>query len=188
MGARCGWTRPTSPTSPDRPTPSPSTASARSTTGPGCSAPGERVRLRIINASAQTTFNVRIPGLPMTVVQADGLNVRPGDGRRVPDRRRRNLRRRSSRRGDRAYSFVSEAIDRSGLGRATLAPREGMAAPVPPLRPRPLLTMKDMGGMGGMDHAGMDRAWMGRDAPNAAAGPRRRSDRRAECLAATCGS
>src|SRR3546814_15248971 len=39
--------------------------------------PGERVRLRIINASAMTTFNVRIPGLAMTVVQADGLNVRP---------------------------------------------------------------------------------------------------------------
>jgi FtsP/CotA-like multicopper oxidase with cupredoxin domain len=55
---------------------------------------------------------------------------------------------------DRAYSFVSESIDRSGLGRATLAPRQGMSAPVPPLRPRPLLTMKDMG-MGGMDHAGM---------------------------------
>ena len=39
--------------------------------------PGERVRLRIINAAAMTLFNVRMPGLPMTVVQADGLNVRP---------------------------------------------------------------------------------------------------------------
>ncbi len=105
---------------------------------------GERVRLRIINAAAQTNFNVRIPDLPMTVVQADGQNVRPitveelqigvaetFDVIVTP--------------GDRAYSFVSESIDRSGLGRATLAPREGMAAPVPPLRPRPLLTMKDMG-------------------------------------------
>jgi CopA family copper-resistance protein len=96
---------------------------------------GERVRLRIINAAAQTNFNVRIPDLPMTVVQADGQNVRPVQV-------------------DRAYSFVSEAIDRSGMGRATLAPREGMIAPVPPLRPRTLLTMTDMGmdmgSMGGM--------------------------------------
>ena len=117
--------------------------------------PGERVRLRIINASAQTNFNVRIPDLPMTVVQADGQNVRPVavdelqmgvaetyDVIVTPQ--------------DRAYSFVSEAIDGSGLGRATLAPREGISAPVPPLRPRQILTMKDMGmgdmgGMGGMD-------------------------------------
>ena len=106
--------------------------------------PGERVRLRIINASAQTNFNVRIPDLPMTVVQADGQNVKPVmvdefqigvaetfDVIVTPQ--------------DRAYSFVSESIDRSGMGRATLAPRQGMSAPVPPLRPRPLTTMKDMG-------------------------------------------
>lgn len=123
--------------------------------------PGERVRLRIINAAAQTNFNVRIPGLAMTVVQADGQNVRPVtvdefqigvaetfDVIITPE--------------DRAYTFVSEAIDRSGLGRATFAPREGMSAPVPPLRPRPLLTMKDMG-MGDMGHAGME----GMDMPGA---------------------
>ena len=123
--------------------------------------PGERVRLRIINAAAQTNFNVRIPGLAMTVVQADGQNVRPVtvdefqigvaetfDVIITPE--------------DGAYTFVSEAIDRSGLGRATIAPREGMSAPVPPLRPRPLLTMKDMG-MGDMGHAGME----GMDMPGA---------------------
>jgi CopA family copper-resistance protein len=128
----------------------------------GLFTPGERVRLRVINASAQTTFNIRIPGLPMTVVQADGLNVRPVtvdefqigtaetyDVVVTPE--------------DRAYSFVSEASDRSGLGRATLAPREGMSAPVPPLRPRPLLTMKDMG-MGDMDHSGMGHGGMGHGA------------------------
>ena len=122
--------------------------------------PGERVRLRIINAAAQTNFNVRIPDLPMTVVQTDGQNVRPVtvdelqigvaetfDVIVTPD--------------DRAYTFVSESIDRSGLGRATLAPREGMSAPVPPLRPRPLLTMKDMG-MG--SHSG---SMAGMDMPNA---------------------
>ncbi|WP_309661856.1 copper resistance system multicopper oxidase, partial [Sphingomonas sp.] len=126
--------------------------------------PGERVRLRIINAAAQTNFNVRIPDLPMTIVQADGQNLRPVtvdefqigvaetfDVIVMPR--------------DRAYSFVSESIDRSGLGRATLAPRAGMSAPVPPLRPRPLTTMKDMGmsDMGGGDMAGM----AGMDMPNA---------------------
>jgi len=127
--------------------------------------PGERVRLRIVNAAAQTNFNVRIPDLPMTVVQADGQNVRPVmvdefqigvaetfDVIVTPQ--------------DRAYSFVSESIDRSGLGRATLAPREGMAAPVPPLRPRPLLTMKDMGmGAHSASMPGMDQP----NAPNIAA-------------------
>lgn len=115
--------------------------------------PGERVRLRIINASSMSIFNVRIPGLPMTVVQADGQNVRPVETDEfqisvaetydvvvVP--------------GDRAYTFVAESIDRSGMGRATLAPQLGMVAPVPALRPRPTLTMKDMG-MGGMDHGAM---------------------------------
>jgi CopA family copper-resistance protein len=114
--------------------------------------PGERVRLRFINAAAQTNFNVRIPGLAMTVVQADGQNVRPVatdefqiavaetyDVIVTPE--------------DRAYTLVGEAIDRSGLARATLAPRAGMSAPVPPLRPRPTLTMKDMG-MGDMHGGG----------------------------------
>ena len=113
---------------------------------------GERMRLRIINASAQTNFNVRIPDLPMTVVQADGQNVRPVtvDEFQIAVAETFDV---IVTPGDRAYSFISEAIDGSGLGRATLAPREGMSAPVPPLRPRQLLTMKDMG-MG--DMAGMD--------------------------------
>ena len=130
--------------------------------------PGERVRLRIINAAAQTNFNVRIPDLSMTVVQADGQNVRPVtvDEFQIGVAETFDV---IVTPGDRAYSFVSESIDRSGLGRATLAPREGMLAPVPPLRPRPLLTMKDMGmdmggmaGMEGMDHSGM----AGMDGPN----------------------
>ena len=127
--------------------------------------PGERVRLRIINAAAQTNFNIRIPDLPMTVVQADGQNVQPitVDEFQIGVAETFDV---IVTPGDRAYSFVSEAIDRSGLGRATLAPREGMSAPVPPLRPRPLLTMKDMGmgehsgSMAGMDMPG---------APNVAA-------------------
>lgn len=130
---------------------------------------GERVRLRIINAAAQTNFNVRIPDLPMTVVAADGLNVKPItiDELQIGVAETYDV---IVTPGDRAYSFVSESIDRSGLGRATLAPRAGMSAPVPPLRPRPLLTMKDMGmdmsGMGGMDHGGM--AMDGPNMPNVA--------------------
>jgi CopA family copper-resistance protein len=121
----------------------------------GLFTPGERVRLRIINAAAQTNFNIRIPDLPMTVVQSDGQNLRPVtvDELQIGVAETFDV---IVTPGDRAYSFVSESIDRSGMGRATLAPRAGMSAPVPPLRPRPLLTMKDMGmDMGSGGHSGM---------------------------------
>ncbi len=118
----------------------------------GLFTPGERVRLRVINASAQTTFNVRIPGLAMTVVQADGQNVRPVEIDEFQIGVAETFDVIVSPK-DRAYTLVSEASDRSGLGRATLAPRAGMSAPVPPLRQRPLATMKDMG-MGDMNHGG----------------------------------
>ncbi len=122
--------------------------------------PGERVRLRIINAAAQTIFNIRIPGLPMTVVAADGLYVRPVtiDEFQIGNAETYDVIVQPPM--DQAYTFVAETIDRSGMGRATLAPRLGMVAPVPPLRERPTLTMKDMG-MGGMDHGSMDHSAMG---------------------------
>ncbi|MGB1548118.1 MAG: copper resistance system multicopper oxidase [Alphaproteobacteria bacterium] len=140
---------------------------------------GERVRLRIINASAMTIFNIRIPGLPMTVVQADGLNVRPVqiDEFQMGVAETYDVIVRPD--ADRAFTFLAESIDRSGHARATLAPRPGMTAEVPPLRPRPLLTMKDMGmaehdGHGAMapapaspdamDHAAMGHAEMGHGA------------------------
>jgi CopA family copper-resistance protein len=117
----------------------------------GLITPGERVRLRIINAASQTNFNVRIPDLPMTVVAADGQNVRPVkvDEFQIGVAETFDVIVTPS---DRAYTFVSESIDRSGLGRATLAPRAGMRAPVPPIRQRSLTTMMDMGmgDMGGM--------------------------------------
>jgi CopA family copper-resistance protein len=115
--------------------------------------PGERVRLRIINAGAMTIFNVRIPGLPMTVVNSDGMNVRPVtvDEFQIGNAETYDVIVQPTE--DRAFTFVAEAIDRSGMARATLAPRMGIAAPVPPLRPKPVLGMKDMG-MGGMDHGG----------------------------------
>jgi CopA family copper-resistance protein len=113
--------------------------------------PGERVRLRVINAGAQTIFNLRIPGLPMTVVEADGLRVRPVtvDELQIGNAETYDLI--VTPPDDRAYTVVAETIDRSGMARATLAPRMGMVAAVPPLRERPTLGMKDMG-MGGMDH------------------------------------
>src|SRR5690606_32430705 len=128
--------------------------------------PGERVRLRIINASAMSIFNVRIPGLAMTVVQADGEHVQPVevDEFQISVAETYDVIVRPTE--DRAYTIVSEAIDRSGMGRATLAPRLGMKAEVPPLRQVPNLTMKDMG-MGGMDHGGMDPRALG----HGAAGP-----------------
>lgn len=127
--------------------------------------PGERVRLRIINASAMSIFNVRIPGLAMTVVNADGENVRPVeiDEFQISVAETYDVIVRPT--DDRAYTVVAESVDRSGMGRATLAPRMGMAAEVPPLREVPTLTIRDMG-MGGMDHGsmghgGMDHAAMG---------------------------
>ncbi|MCH7228257.1 copper resistance system multicopper oxidase [Haloferula sp. A504] len=113
--------------------------------------PGQRVRLRISNASTMTFYDIRIPGLPMTVVQADGQNIKPveTDELRIavaetydvvvtlPDSRPRTL--------------FAETMDRSGHARGTLAPRHGMEAEVPAQRRRPMLTMADMGMMMGKD-------------------------------------
>ncbi len=136
----------------------------------GLFAPGERLRLRFINGSAMSFFNVRVPGLTMTVVQADGQYVEPVaveefqigtaetyDVVVTP--------------ADGAWTIMCESADRSGYVRGTLASRAGLTAAVPPLRQPPLLSMADMGmdhgsksgGMdqGGTDHAGMDHAGMG---------------------------
>ncbi|NVE94484.1 copper resistance system multicopper oxidase [Altererythrobacter lutimaris] len=116
--------------------------------------PGERVRLRVINGSAMTFFNVRIPGVPMTVIQADGqyvdevevdefqigvaetydVIVAPPDG---------------------SHAIVAEAMDRSGMGVASLTSRKGHIATQPPLRETPTLTMTDMGMMDHSAHAAM---------------------------------
>ena len=151
----------------------------------GLFVPGERVRLRLINASAMSIFNVRIPGLPLTVVQSDGLDVKPVevDELQIGTAETFDV---VIHPQDAAYTLMAETNDRYGYARATLAPRAGMTAAVPPLRPRPTLTMKDMamdhgemdhgemnhgemnhgemdhGGMdhGGMDHGGMDHGGM----------------------------
>jgi CopA family copper-resistance protein len=136
--------------------------------------PGERVRLRFVNAAAQMIFNVRIPGLKLTVVAADGQNVRPVefDEFQIGNAETYDILVQPT--DDRAYTIVAEAVDRSGMGRATLAPRPGMTAEVPPLRKRPLATMKDMGM--DMDMSGMKQGSESPPPPGMAAPRPRGSD------------
>jgi CopA family copper-resistance protein len=124
----------------------------------GLFARGEKVRLRFINGSAMSIFDVRIPGLKLTVVAADGQDVEPVtvDEFRIATAETYDVI--VEPKDDRAYTIFAQAMDRSGYARGTLAPAAGMQAEIPPLDPRPLLTMGDMGmahDMGGMNHGGM---------------------------------
>ena len=144
---------------------------------------GERVRLRFINGSSNTFYDVRIPGLSLNVVQADGQNVKPvsvdefrfGPGETYdvivePE-------------GD-AYSIFAQSMDRSGYARGTLSVRPGLAAPVPELDPVEWLAMSDMMGAmthgamthGAMDHGAMDHGAMGHSMDNVATKPAVKSD------------
>ena len=106
---------------------------------------GERVRLRFINGSAMSYFDVRIPGLRMQVVAADGQYVHPvsvdefrfGSGETLdvivePS-------------GQDAFTILAQSMDRTGYASGTLAVRDGLRPPVPELDRRPSLTMDDMG-------------------------------------------
>jgi CopA family copper-resistance protein len=133
---------------------------------------GEKVKLRFVNATAMTYFDVRIPGLKMTVVASDGRDVEPVvvDEFRVAVAEAYDVIVEPE--AGKAYSVFAESIDRSGYALAILAPRAGMTAPVPAMRPRALLTLSEMGhtampGMNAsspgaegtaMDHAAMDHA------------------------------
>jgi len=125
--------------------------------------PGERVRLRVINASAASIFDVRVPGLEMDVVQVSGQNVEPvtTDEFRIGTAERYDVMVEPTE--DRAYTVFAESLDRSSYARGTLAPREGMEGPVPEQRDRPTLTMAamGMGGMGDGDMEGMNHGEMG---------------------------
>ncbi len=117
--------------------------------------PGERVRLRFINGAATSYFDVRIPGLTMTVVAADGQYVHPvsvGEFR-IGVAETFDVIVEPS--GQEAFTIFAQAFDRTGYARGTLAVREGLSAPVPDPDPRPLLTMADMG-HGGMGHGGSE--------------------------------
>lgn len=128
--------------------------------------PGERVRLRFINAAAQMIFNVRIPGLRLTVVAADGQNVVPVEVDEVQIGNAETYDIIVTPNEDKAFTIVAETVDRSGMARGTLAPRPGMGAEVPALRARPLATMRDMGmDMGGMNDAAMGDGAMPADKP-----------------------
>ena len=107
--------------------------------------PGEQVRLRFITATAMTFYDVRMPGLTMTVVQADGQNVQPVvvDEFRIGPAETYDVIVQPVE--DRAYTIFAETMDRSGYARGTLAPLAGMTAHIPARRPRPLRTMADMG-------------------------------------------
>lgn len=130
---------------------------------------GERVRLRFINGSAMSIFDVRIPGLKLTVVAADGQDVEPVtvDEFRIATAETYDVI--VEPKDDRAYTIFAQAMDRSGYARGTLTPNAGLTAEIPPLDPRPLLTMSDMGmahDMGGMSHGGMDHGAMNHGATN----------------------
>jgi CopA family copper-resistance protein len=122
---------------------------------------GERVRLRFINGSSMSIFDVRIPGLKLTVIAADGQDVEPVsvDEFRIATAETYDVIVEPN--DDRAYTIFAQSIDRSGYARGTLTPQQGMVAEIPPLDPRPLLSMGDMGmahdmsSMSGSDHSTM---------------------------------
>jgi CopA family copper-resistance protein len=133
--------------------------------------PSERVRLRFINGSSMSIFDIRIPDLPMSVVQSDGNDLQPVtvDEFRIGTAETYDVI--VQPREARAYTIFAQVEDRTGFARGTLAPRTGMTAAIPPMDPRPMRSMKDMGmehgSMGGMqmDHGampGMSRGSPGR--------------------------
>ncbi len=139
---------------------------------------GEKVRLRFINGSAMTYFDVRIPGLKMTVVAADGQYVHPVsvDEFRIGVAETFDVIVEPT--GQDAFTVFAQDMGRTGYVSGTLAVREGLRGAIPSVDPRPILTMDDMGhgGMGGghdmskmsdqgnsmagMDHSGMDMPGM----------------------------
>ena len=118
---------------------------------------GETVKLRFINGSAMSIFDVRIPGLEMTVVAADGQPVEPVtvDEFRIGTAETYDVLVTPA--ADSAYTVFAQSIDRSGYARGTLTPAPGLTASVPPMDPAPILGHGDMGmshGDMGMDHSG----------------------------------
>ena len=128
--------------------------------------PGERVRLRFINGSSMSFFDVRIPGLKMTVIAADGNDIEPVpvDEFRIGVAETYDVIVEPT---AETYTIFAQSEDRTGFARGTLAVRAGLMAPVPPMDPRPIRTMADMG-MGSMkmggSMAGMDMG-AGKPAP-----------------------
>ncbi len=127
----------------------------------GLFSPGEKVRLRLINSGAMTFFDVRIPGLKMTVVQTDGQDVEPVtvDEIRIGVAETYDV---IVTPGDDTYTIFAQSMDRTGYARGTLATRAGLMAAVPELdKPEPLGMGDMMGAMGGGNMAGMDHGSAG---------------------------
>jgi CopA family copper-resistance protein len=143
--------------------------------------PGERVRLRLINGSAMSYFDFRIPGLKLTVVAVDGQNVEPVEVDELRLAVAETVDLIVTLDGSRdAYTLFAQSMDRSGFARGTLAVRHGLSAPVPEPDARAVLSMDDMGhgahgtgngerhdagphgdmGHGQMDHGQMQRSGM----------------------------
>ena len=133
---------------------------------------GEKVLLRFINGASMTYFDVRIPGLKMTVVAADGQYIHPVsiDEFRIAPAETYDVLVEPS--GQDAFTLFCQDMGRTGYAAGTLAVRHGLQAPIPARDPRPLLTMSDMGhdmahvtgmsghDMGGDGHGGHDMAAM----------------------------
>lgn len=119
---------------------------------------GEKVLLRFINGSAMTYFDVRIPGLKMTVVAADGQYIHPVsvDEFRIAVAETFDVIVEPS--GQDAFTIFAQDMGRTGHACGTLAVRHGLQAPVPALDPRPLLTMADMAHDHGGGHGKMPMA------------------------------
>ncbi len=130
----------------------------------GLFAAGEKIRLRFINGAAMTYFDVRIPGLKLTVIAADGQRIHPTtvDEFRIAPAETYDVLVEPS--GQDAFTIFAQDMGRTGYVSGTLAVREGLRAPVPTIDPRPLLSMADMGHGGmsdsGMDHSSMDHSKM----------------------------
>lgn len=126
---------------------------------------GEKIRLRFINGSAMTYFDVRIPGLKMTVVAADGMNIHPisVDEFRIAVAETFDVIVEPT--GQDAFSIFAQDMGRTGYVSGTLAIREGLRAAIPALDHKPLLSMADMGhgSMAGMDHGSADNSMPGMD-------------------------
>ncbi len=152
--------------------------------------PGERIRLRFINASAMTFFDIRIPGLDMTVVAMDGQPVKPVNFHEVRLGVAETLDVIVEPKHDRAYTLFAQSIDRSGFARGTLTPDPAFTAEVPDMDEPPVLGHTEMG-MGAMNHGGgnhgemnhesmqsksMDHSAMGHDMSAMAHGERQNED------------
>jgi CopA family copper-resistance protein len=127
--------------------------------------PGEKLRLRIINGAAMSIFDVRIPGLKMTVVAADGQNIQPvsiDEFRIAPAEVYDVL---VTPTDSKAYTLFAQTIDRSGFARGTLTCDTNLRAEIPAMDPAPVLSHRDMG-MGAMDHSGHDMSSMSTQGAN----------------------